>query len=88
MAVVIFCAIFIALLLIFSFSDSSRPANAWRAVKKWVNDRTRRTPASSGSGPTADAATLAAELMQAQKERHGWRWRYRDRWVLVAGDYP
>ncbi|UEP38490.1 type VI secretion protein VasK [Burkholderia ambifaria] len=88
LAIVIFCAIFIALLLIFSFSDSSRPANAWRAVKKWVSDHTRLTPASSGSGPAADAATLAASLMQAQKERHGWRWRYRDRWVLVAGDYP
>ncbi|PHP87976.1 type VI secretion protein VasK [Burkholderia sp. AU18528] len=57
-------------------------------MKKWVNDHARYAPASSGSGPTADAATRAESLAQAQKERYGWRWRYRDRWVLVAGDYP
>ncbi|WP_233410098.1 ImcF-related family protein [Burkholderia anthina] len=88
LALVILCAIFVALLLIFSFSDSSRPANGWRAVKKWVDDRTRRSSAPSGSGPTVNAATRAESLKHIQRERHGWRWRYRDRWVLVAGDYP
>lgn len=88
LALAILCAIFVALLLIFSFNDSSRPANGWRAVKKWVNDRTRRTPAPSGSGPTVNAETRAESLKQIQRERHGWQWRYRDRWVLVAGDYP
>ena len=88
LALVILCAIFVALLLIFSFSDSSRPANGWRAVKKWVKDHTRRTAAPSGSDSAVNAATRAESLKQVQSERHGWRWRYRDRWVLVAGDYP
>ncbi|MCA8241758.1 ImcF-related family protein [Burkholderia sp. AU32262] len=88
LALVILCAIFVALLLIFSFSDSSRPVDGWRAVKKWVNGHTPRVLASSGSGTTVNAATRAESLKQAQRERHGWRWRYRDRWVLVAGDYP
>ncbi|WP_076605996.1 ImcF-related family protein [Burkholderia metallica] len=87
-ALVILCAIFVAILLIFSFSDSSRPANGWRAVKKWVNDRARHTPAPSGSGPTVNVATRADLLTQVLRERHGWRWRYCDRWVLVVGDYP
>ncbi|MGU8079839.1 ImcF-related family protein [Burkholderia pyrrocinia] len=88
LALAALCALFVALLLIFSFSDSSRPANGWRAVKKWVNDHARRAPAPSGNGPTGNAAIRAESLKQAQMERHGWRWRYRDRWVLVAGDYP
>ncbi|MGS0891835.1 ImcF-related family protein [Burkholderia stagnalis] len=79
---------FVVLLLVFSFSDSSRPANGWRAVKKWVNDHARLAPASSGNGPTGNAAIRADSLKQALMERHGWRWRYRDRWVLLAGDYP
>ncbi|WP_409364459.1 ImcF-related family protein [Burkholderia sp. Bp9090] len=88
MALVVLCAVFVALLLIFSFSDSSRPANGWRAVKRWVNDHTRRMPAPSGSGSTVNAENRAESLKQVLKERYGWRWRYRDRWVLVAGDYP
>ncbi|MGF6748536.1 type VI secretion system protein ImpL [Paraburkholderia sp. MM5482-R1] len=27
-------------------------------------------------------------LRDALRERHGWSWRYRDRWVVVAGDEP
>ncbi|MCU9955997.1 type VI secretion protein VasK [Burkholderia sp. BKH01] len=88
LALAALCAIFVALLLIFSFSDSSRSANGWRAVKKWVNDHVRRAPASSGNDPTGNAAIRVESLKQAQMERHGWRWRYRDRWVLIAGDYP
>ncbi|MGU7839180.1 ImcF-related family protein [Burkholderia sp. AW33-5] len=30
----------------------------------------------------------AAMLRNNLRDRHGWRWRYRDRWVLVAGDEP
>ncbi|KWO51309.1 ImcF-related family protein [Burkholderia territorii] len=29
-----------------------------------------------------------ATLRNALRDRHGWRWRYRDRWVLIAGDLP
>ncbi|MBN3831949.1 ImcF-related family protein [Burkholderia sp. Ac-20344] len=30
----------------------------------------------------------ATALRDILSDRHGWRWRYRDRWVLVAGDTP
>ncbi|MGU7770287.1 ImcF-related family protein [Burkholderia sp. MR1-5-21] len=29
-----------------------------------------------------------AALRNFLHDRHGWRWRYRERWVLVAGDLP
>lgn len=31
-------------------------------------------------------ADRAAALRSALRDRHGWRWRYRDRWVMVEGD--
>ncbi|CAM2174283.1 type VI secretion system protein ImpL [Burkholderia latens] len=33
-------------------------------------------------------ADRVAALGNALHDRHGWRWRYRDRWVLIAGDLP
>ncbi|MBR8299563.1 type VI secretion protein VasK [Burkholderia dolosa] len=33
-------------------------------------------------------ANRAAVLRNALRDRYGWRWRYRERWVLVAGDVP
>ncbi|MGF6964862.1 type VI secretion system protein ImpL [Paraburkholderia sp. WC7.3g] len=33
-------------------------------------------------------ADRATALRNALRGRHGWRWRYRERWVLVAGDVP
>jgi type VI secretion system protein ImpL len=27
-------------------------------------------------------------LADAMRDRHGWRWRYRERWILLAGDEP
>lgn len=44
----------------------------------------------------ADATTPAANLTGARagrirdilQARHGWRWKYRERWVLIAGDTP
>ena len=35
-----------------------------------------------------DAWTRAIALRDVLVDRHGWCWRYRDRWVLVAGDTP
>ncbi|GAB6851580.1 ImcF-related family protein [Paraburkholderia kururiensis] len=37
------------------------------------------------SSGQADRATL---LRNALSDRHGFRWRYRERWVLLAGDEP
>ncbi|SAK99518.1 ImcF-related family protein [Caballeronia ptereochthonis] len=33
-------------------------------------------------------ADRAAALRNALRDRHGWRWRHHERWVLVAGDVP
>ncbi|RQR66285.1 type VI secretion protein VasK [Burkholderia sp. Bp9125] len=30
----------------------------------------------------------ATALRNALRDRHGWNWRYRERWVLIAGDEP
>ncbi|NIE55014.1 MULTISPECIES: ImcF-related family protein [unclassified Burkholderia] len=35
-----------------------------------------------------EQADRAAALRNALQDRHGWRWRYRERWVLIAGDEP
>ena len=32
--------------------------------------------------------TRAAALRNVLYERHGWRWRYKNRWLLIAGDEP
>ncbi|KVV19880.1 type VI secretion protein VasK [Burkholderia multivorans] len=37
--------------------------------------------------PPGQGGRVAA-LRNALHDRHSWRWRYRDRWVLVAGDLP
>ncbi|KVN40984.1 type VI secretion protein VasK [Burkholderia pyrrocinia] len=49
-----------------------------------------RALANFESGPTERETQLegATSLRDLLRERHGWRWRYRDRWILVAGDEP
>jgi type VI secretion system protein ImpL len=36
-------------------------------------------------GAQRDHATGLRDML---RDRHGWHWRYRDRWVLIAGDEP
>ncbi|WP_439889624.1 ImcF-related family protein [Ralstonia sp. 25C] len=88
LALVVLCGIFLVLLLAFSFSDSSRPAVAWRALKQWVLKHGNRESSTSAADHPNEAQTRAMALRNLLAERHGWRWRYRDRWVLVAGDLP
>jgi type VI secretion system protein ImpL len=85
-AIAVLCVIFVALQLIFSFNDSSRAAVAWRAVRQWVHDRSHRTLSTSADISLTAIQNRAATLLQVLRDRHGWRWRYRERWVLVAGD--
>ncbi|WP_431823231.1 ImcF-related family protein [Burkholderia sp. F1] len=48
--------------------------------------------ASKGVAVNSDEAAgqvgHARALRNALRDRHGWRWRYRERWVLIAGDEP
>ncbi|WP_233805183.1 ImcF-related family protein [Paraburkholderia sp. HP33-1] len=37
---------------------------------------------------TEEANGSSMSLVDAMKDRHGWRWRYRERWILLTGDEP
>ena len=69
-----------------------RWSGAMHTLRKWLR---LRQPNMAG---TTQASVLAASqtakpssnrldpLRQELEQRHGWRWRYRDRWLLVCGD--
>ncbi|GLU33741.1 ImcF-related family protein [Trinickia caryophylli] len=70
-------------------------AGAWRIVAKHAPGRSSkrydRDPlARIGAAQKEDVVDVNAyrstNLRDALRDRHGWRWRYRDRWVLIAGD--
>ncbi|WP_296224970.1 ImcF-related family protein [Ralstonia sp. UBA689] len=88
LALVVLCAIFLVLLLAFSFSDSSRPAVALHALKQWVLKHGNRPSSASTVDHRNEEQARAMTLKHLLADRHGWRWRYRDRWVLVVGDEP
>ncbi|WP_321898914.1 ImcF-related family protein [Paraburkholderia heleia] len=85
--IVAICIIFVLLFLLVSFDASSRPAVAARRVRHWVLKQLNLS-----SGQLDDSAsverTWAAALRNNLRDRHGWRWNYRERWILVAGDEP
>ena len=66
----------------------------WRFITRTAPDRKKglyeRDPAArEGSAGTDDielAALHGGRLRESLRERHGWRWRYRSRWLLVVGD--
>ncbi|WP_080418284.1 ImcF-related family protein [Burkholderia ubonensis] len=87
-AIAALCVVFVILLLVFSYSDSSRAAVAWRAVQQWLRDRGHSAFSASSSKQIGDARDRAEKLKRALIERNGWLWRYRERWVLIAGDAP
>ncbi|WP_080439859.1 ImcF-related family protein [Burkholderia ubonensis] len=87
-AIAALCVVFVILLLVFSYSDSSRAAVAWRAVQQWLRDRGHSAFSASSSKQVGDARDRAEKLKRALIERNGWLWRYRERWVLIAGDAP
>src|SRR5471030_429958 len=59
LALALLCALFMALFLMFSFDDSSRPAVAWRRVKHWVSKRV-------GWHPDADGGTLGVDRQRTK----------------------
>lgn len=69
---------------------------AWRFAARHAPgrkpDRYQRDPmARVGAGGQQNSALVANRLDSLRmtlQDRHGWRWRYRDRWVVVAGDEP
>ncbi|KVU06635.1 type VI secretion protein VasK [Burkholderia ubonensis] len=72
-------------------------AGAWRIVARHapgrLSTRYDRDPmARIGAARKEEVVDLnsyrGASLRDALCDRHGWRWRYRERWVLIAGDLP
>ncbi|WP_081067663.1 ImcF-related family protein [Burkholderia stagnalis] len=70
---------------------------AWRVVARHASGRSTsqydRDPAARGGAARTEApvdlgAYRAQRLRESLRDRHGRRWQYRDRWVLVAGDEP
>lgn len=65
---------------------ASMRAVRWLAQYDWKRQAHggagQATPSQEGDLGRRDA------LRNALRERHGWRWRYRDRWMVVAGDEP
>lgn len=85
--IVALCIAFVLLFLLFSFDASSRPAIAARRVRLWVQQRFGLSPDHPDGGASTDGSR-AAKLRRSLRDRHGWRWRSRERWILVAGDEP
>ncbi|KVU93442.1 type VI secretion protein VasK [Burkholderia ubonensis] len=85
--IVALCIVFVLLYLWFSFDALSRPAVAARRVRYWLEKQFDSSHEQGGSAVSV-GQSRAAGLRDSLRDRHGWRWRYRERWVLVAGDLP
>ncbi|CAG4895300.1 ImcF-related family protein [Paraburkholderia gardini] len=65
---------------------ASMRAARWLAQYDWK----RQAHGGAGQATSSQEGGLGRPdaLRNALRERHGWRWKYRDRWVVVAGDEP
>lgn len=70
---------------------------AWRFVERYAprrsadqhdRDSKARVGAQHKDGPVHLNADRRDNLKQSLRTRHGLRWRYRDRWILLTGDVP
>ncbi len=53
---------------------------------RWLQHYDRHHSAKSGDTSSETAPTAFANLRDRLRSVHGYRWRYRDRWLLVSGD--
>jgi type VI secretion system protein ImpL len=83
--IVTLCILFVVLFAWGSFDASSRPAVAARRIRHWVRQQLGAASPSANT-QTPDEDSRPGALRDTLRERHGWRWRYRDRWVAVSGD--
>jgi type VI secretion system protein ImpL len=69
-------------------------SGAWRVAARFAPQRKHaqfeRDPLARLNASEAvrtESAPIKREALKTTlRERHGWRWRYRDRWILVSGD--
>ncbi|PAJ78949.1 type VI secretion protein VasK [Burkholderia ubonensis] len=57
-------------------------------ASRWFASYDAGKRAASNLDEPAGQVDHATALRNALRDLHGWRWRYRERWVLVAGDEP
>lgn len=53
---------------------------------RWLQRYDHHHSTKPGSAPSEAAPTVFASLRDRLRSVHGYRWRYRDRWLLVSGD--
>ncbi|SAK64777.1 ImcF-related family protein [Caballeronia ptereochthonis] len=85
--IVLLCLVFVAAFIGCTYDAASRPAVAARRVGHWVRSQFGALPATQEEGMNSAKARVDA-LSRALRDRHGWRWRYRNRWVMLVGDVP
>ncbi|TDN59328.1 ImcF-related family protein [Paraburkholderia sp. BL10I2N1] len=93
--IIIELCLFSGLLLALMFVKYFEAVLLWIAsmrAMRWLARYDSQKQAQSANEGLAFAHVPTPEkivmLRDALRERHGWRWRYRDRWVVVAGDEP
>ncbi|MGF6373312.1 type VI secretion system protein ImpL [Paraburkholderia sp. RAU6.4a] len=69
-----------------------------RGIRQWAADsrvarafeqsRQKKQQTARPADGQHSFAFSVSQLRDFLRERHGWCWRYRDRWLLVAGDEP
>ncbi|CAN0625832.1 type VI secretion system protein ImpL [Burkholderia multivorans] len=87
----LFSALLVVLLLVKYFESVLLLIASLRAARWFTRyDAGRRAPSvgRNDSDVPLGQVDRAAVLRNVLRDRHGWRWRYRERWVLVAGDVP
>ena len=83
----LFSALLVVLLLVKHFELVLLWIASLRA-SRWFASYDAGKRAASNLDEPAGQVDHATALRNALRDRHGWRWRYREQWVLIAGDEP
>ncbi|MCC8392459.1 type VI secretion protein VasK [Paraburkholderia sp. MMS20-SJTR3] len=87
----LFSALLVIILLVKYFEAALLRVASLRAARWFARYDGGRRAASADhedQDQPPGQADRATALRNVLRDRHGWRWRYRERWVLVAGDVP
>ncbi len=82
----------IVVALIASFDCLGRWSDATRALRKWLRFRepemagTTQASLLAARATTPPSSSTFDALRLALRQQHGWRWRYRQPWLLLAGN--
>ncbi|WP_321908732.1 ImcF-related family protein [Paraburkholderia sp. J11-2] len=91
--VLVLVIIWLALLILIKFFELILLQIATLRAARWlthydVNHRAGSAGQQAQAGDESVPTDFADSLRQMLRERHGFFWRYRESWVLVAGDLP